>query len=71
MERFWAEAFPEDDPNASKLVNKDRPNAGGLRVDFVVMREDGSYLRLHLGRHHDAQIIEGSLLGHSFIRRAG
>ena len=56
MERFWAEAFPEDGPNAIKLVNKDGPHAGGLRIDFVGMREDGSYLRLHPGRHHDDQI---------------
>ena len=56
MERFWAEAFPEDDPNAIKLVNKGGPNAGGLRIDFVGMREDGSDLRLHPGIHHNDQI---------------
>ena len=54
---FFAEAFPENDPNARKLVNNDRPNAGGLRVDFVVLREDGSCVRLHLGKHHDAKIV--------------
>lgn len=57
---FFAEAFPEVDPNASKLTNKDRPNAGGLRVDFVVLRESGC-VRLHPGKHRDAIIVEGSL----------
>ena len=37
--------------------------AGGLRVDFAAQRSDGSCVRLHPGKQHDAHLVEGSLVG--------
>ena len=49
---FLAEVFPDKD-----LARADV----GLRVDFVVTRQDGSAVRLHSHQSKEAQVTEGTL----------
>ena len=49
---FLVQVFPEKDPSRADV---------GLRVDFVVMRQDGSAIRLHPHRSKEAQVTEGTL----------
>ena len=63
---FFAEAFPEKDPNKKKLANLGLIT---LRVDFVVTRRGGSAVRLHPSERKEAAIaastLEGWRLGNS------
>ena len=63
---FFAEAFPEKDPNKKKLANLGLIT---LRVDFVAVRQDSAAVRLHPSERKEAAIVarslEGWRLGHS------
>jgi hypothetical protein len=53
---FFAEAFPEREPNGSKLVGQCQ-----LRVDFVCTRVDGTSVRLHPNKAREAIPVENDL----------
>ena len=55
---FFAEVFPEKDPNKKKLANL---GLIALRVDFVCKRTDGSAVRLHPSERKKAAIVADSL----------
>ena len=57
---FFAEAFPEKDPNKKKLASLGLIT---LRVDFVCKRTDGSAVRRHPSERKEAAIVAGSLEG--------